>query len=219
VRERAPCERLRADALAEPDRLDARAEHAGRSALRHGQLGQKQGLLFAGTELGLFFTLDGGGKWIELSGGVPTIPFRDLAIQRRESDLVGATFGRGFYVFDDYSPLREVSERVLERQAVLFPVRDTWWYIPRRPLGNGEKASQGDSFYTAPNPPFGAVFTYHLAEGWTSAADERRFLSFAFSVSIFFILRFKRTARSSHGLYISSVTHPWEAEDTVLAYL
>jgi photosystem II stability/assembly factor-like uncharacterized protein len=135
---------------------------------------QKQGLLFAGTELGLFFTLDGGGKWIELSGGVPTIPFRDLAIQRRESDLVGATFGRGFYVFDDYSPLREVSERVLERQAVLFPVRDAWWYVPRRPLGNGEKASQGDSFYTAPNPPFGAVFTYHLAEGWTSAADERR---------------------------------------------
>jgi photosystem II stability/assembly factor-like uncharacterized protein len=135
---------------------------------------EKPGLLFAGTELGLFFTLDGGGKWIELTGGVPTIPFRDLAIQRRETDLVGATFGRGFYVLDDYSPLREVSEQVLERHAVLFPVRDAWWYIPRRPLGGGEKASQGDAFFTAPNPPFGAVFTYHLAEGWTTPAEERR---------------------------------------------
>ena len=64
-------------------------------------------LLFVGTEFGLFFTVDGGKKWIRLRTNLPTIPVRDLAIQERENDLVLATFGRGFYVLDDYSPLRQ----------------------------------------------------------------------------------------------------------------
>ncbi len=62
-------------------------------------------LLFVGTEFGLFFTVDGGRKWVRLRNNLPTIPVRDLAIQERENDLVLATFGRGFYVLDDYSPL------------------------------------------------------------------------------------------------------------------
>ena len=121
-------------------------------------------LLFAGTEFGVFFTVDGGGEWIKLEGGVPNIPFRDLVIQTRENDLVGATFGRGFYVLDDYSALREVSREALNRDMALFPVRDAWWYIPRRTLGSGDKAYQGEAFYVAPNPPFGATFTYYLKE-------------------------------------------------------
>jgi photosystem II stability/assembly factor-like uncharacterized protein len=121
-------------------------------------------LLFAGTEFGVFFTVDGGGRWVKLSGGVPNIPFRDLAIQRRENDLVGATFGRGFYTLDDYAPLRQVTEESLEQEADLFPVRKAWWYVERRPLGGTKKASQGDAFYIAPNPPFGAVFTYYLRD-------------------------------------------------------
>jgi photosystem II stability/assembly factor-like uncharacterized protein len=121
-------------------------------------------LLFAGTEFGIYFTIDGGGRWMKLTGDVPTISFRDLAIQRRENDLVGATFGRGFYVFDDYSVLRNVSEDQLKRDATLFPIRKTWWYIKRPVLGFSEKAAQGAAFYTAKNPPFGAVFTYYLAE-------------------------------------------------------
>ncbi|NIO00755.1 MAG: glycosyl hydrolase [Candidatus Latescibacteria bacterium] len=124
----------------------------------------KPDLLFAGTEFGIYFTIDGGGRWMKLSGDVPTISFRDLAIQRRENDLVGATFGRGFYVFDDYSILRHVSEQQLKREATLFPIRKALWYIERPVLGFSEKASQGAAFYTAPNPPFGAVFTYYLAE-------------------------------------------------------
>ena len=134
------------------------------------------GLLFACTEFGIFFTVDGGGKWIELTGKTPTISFRDLAIQRRENDLVGASFGRGFWVLDDYSPLREVSEEALARDAAVFPVRKAWWYVERRPLGGGGLASQGDSYYIAPNPPFGAVFTYYLAEELKSrkAAREER---------------------------------------------
>ncbi len=133
-------------------------------------------LLFLGTEFGIFFTLgppphspqgdggDGGWKWIQLTGGVPNIPFRDLVIQKRENDLVGASFGRSLYVFDDYTPLRHVSEEVLEQEAELFPVKDAWWYIPRRPLGRGEKATQGAAFFVAPNPPFGAVITYYLRD-------------------------------------------------------
>jgi photosystem II stability/assembly factor-like uncharacterized protein len=137
----------------------------------------KPNLLFAGTEFGVFFTVDGGRSWVKLSGGAPTISFRDLVIQKRENDLVAASFGRGFWILDDYSPLRNVSEEQLKNGAFLFPVRDADWYIPKLPLGDFEthgKSSQGDSFFVAPNPPFGAVFTYYLAEELTTAQEQRR---------------------------------------------
>jgi hypothetical protein len=124
----------------------------------------KRDLLFAGTEFGIFFTVDGGKKWIKLEGGVPNISFRDLAIQKRENDLVGASFGRGFYVFDDYSALRSVSEASLAKEADLYPVRKARWYSERNPLGDEGKGTQGEAFYTTPNPPFGAVFTYYLRD-------------------------------------------------------
>jgi photosystem II stability/assembly factor-like uncharacterized protein len=131
-------------------------------------------LLFAGTEHGLYFTPDRGRRWIELQGGVPTIAFRDLAIQRRDGDLVAASFGRGFYVLDDYAPLREVAAGALERDAVLFPVRDAWWYVPSVPMQAPGKPSQGSDDFTAPNPPFGAVFTYYLKSGLKTAKEQRR---------------------------------------------
>ncbi|MFQ5634210.1 MAG: glycosyl hydrolase [Gammaproteobacteria bacterium] len=134
-------------------------------------------LLFLGTEFGVFFSVQGGNQWVKLSGGVPNIPFRDLAIQKRENDLVGATFGRGFYVLDDYTPLRRISTGMLESQTVLFPVRDARWYVPKRPLGcssDGCKASQGAALFQAPNPPFGATFTYYLPEQIFSLQERRR---------------------------------------------
>jgi hypothetical protein len=131
-------------------------------------------LLFAGTEFGIYFTLDGGGRWMKLTGDVPTISFRDLAIQRRENDLVGASFGRGFYVFDDFSVLRHVSEEQLEKEAKLFPTRKAWWYIPRPVMGFSKKASQGAAYFCADNPPFGAVFTYYLPEEIKSRAAVRK---------------------------------------------
>jgi hypothetical protein len=134
----------------------------------------KEDLLFAGTEFGLFFTLDGGTHWIQLKGGVPTIPFRDLEIQEKESDLVGATFGRGIMILDDYAPLRHVSEILLKKDAFLFPVKDALLYIQDSPLGWGEKASQGDAFFVAPNPPFGAVFTYYLKNAITTRRQTRK---------------------------------------------
>jgi len=118
--------------------------------------------------------VDGGDRWVKLTGGVPNIPFRDLGIQRRENDLVGATFGRGFFVFDDYTPLRSVTEDLLEQEAELFPVRAARWYIQRRTLGRSDKASQGSAFFTAPNPPFGAVFTYYLRDSIQTRQKARR---------------------------------------------
>ena len=80
-------------------------------------------LLFVGTEFGLFFTVDGGKQWLPLKTGVPTVAFRDLAIHKRDNDLVAATFGRGFYVLDDYTPLRHLTAETLAKPAALFPVR------------------------------------------------------------------------------------------------
>ncbi len=133
----------------------------------------KPGLMFAGTEFGVFFTVDSGRVWTRLAGDVPNIPFRDLVIQTRENDLVGATFGRGFYILDDYSPLRDLTEETLTEEAVLFPVREARWYVERQPLGRGAKGSQGEDYYVAPNPPFGAVFTYYLGDEIRNARDER----------------------------------------------
>ena len=129
----------------------------------------KPELLFAATEFGIYFTINGGEKWLKLKGGAPTISFRDLTIQRRENDLVAASFGRSFFILDDYSPLRQVSESQMKKEATLFATRKAWWYNPRSVV-----SSQGTAKYTADNPPFGAVFTYHLANGLTTLKTERQ---------------------------------------------
>ena len=126
-------------------------------------------LLFAATEFGIYFTKNAGGEWTKITGGVPTIPFRDITIQRREDDLVGASFGRGFYVLDDISVLRSVNADQLAQEATLFPVQDADWYNPKSP-----GSSPGAAQYAAENPPFGAVFTYHLSEGSTMLSADRK---------------------------------------------
>ena len=134
----------------------------------------KPNLFFAGTEFGVFFTVDGGKKWVKLAGNAPTISFRDLAIQRRENDLVGATFGRGFWILDDYTPLRQITAAELKKDALLFAPRRAWWYIQRERLGGDKKGSQGAGYYVAPNPPFGAVMTYYLKDDLTTRAQRRQ---------------------------------------------
>ncbi|HXG84634.1 MAG TPA: hypothetical protein VNI84_11460 [Pyrinomonadaceae bacterium] len=121
-------------------------------------------LLFAGTEFGLYFSTDGGQKWIQLKGGLPTIAVRDIAIQRRENDLVIGTFGRGIYILDNYTPLRNLKPETFKQESVLFPVGDALMFVQSLPLGGRGKASQGESFYTTENPPFGATFTYYLKD-------------------------------------------------------
>ena len=130
-------------------------------------------LVFVGTEFGVFFTRDEGRNWTQLKAGIPTIACRDLEIQRRENDLVVATFGRGFYILDDYSPLRNLEPATLEKEAVIFPVKDALIFNIAGPLGYRDKGFQGDAFYTAKNPPFGAVITYHLKDGLQSLKELR----------------------------------------------
>jgi photosystem II stability/assembly factor-like uncharacterized protein len=131
-------------------------------------------LLFAGTEFGAFFTVDGGSHWVQLKGGLPTIAVRDMVIQAREGDLVIATFGRGFYVLDDISALRQIKAESLEQSAAMFPVKDSLLYIERHPLGGPKKGFQGDAFYTADNPPYGAVFTAYLKEKLKTKKEKRQ---------------------------------------------
>ena len=130
-------------------------------------------LLFSATEFGLFFTLDGGRKWVEFTGDAPTIAFRDVTIQRREDDLVAASFGRGFFIVDDISPLRSLTEESLEQDAMLFPGRPALWYIEQPSLAFSEGGSQGHGYFRAPNPPFGANFTYYLKDDIDSLKEQR----------------------------------------------
>ena len=131
-------------------------------------------LLFVGTDFGVFTTVDGGARWIPLKGGLPTIQVRDIAIQPRATDLVIATFGRGFYVLDDYSPLRTLTPEVIASAAHLFPARTTYLYSQSAPLGLPGASFQGHGHYAADNPAFGATLTYYLKDEVKSRKARRR---------------------------------------------
>jgi photosystem II stability/assembly factor-like uncharacterized protein len=130
-------------------------------------------LLFIGAETGLYFSSNGGKNWLELAGGVPTISFRDVQLHRRETDLVGASFGRGIYILDDYTPLRGLGQAV-GQEARLFPVRDAWWYVPYTPGQAAGDPGMGSDHFTAPNPPPGALLTFYLREAPTTEKERRQ---------------------------------------------
>lgn len=125
-------------------------------------------ILFIGTEWGVWSTIDGGQHWVQLKKGLPTIQVKDLTIQRREDDLVVASFGRGFYVLEDYSPLRELSESLSEKQAHIFDIEDAYLYYPSRNL-----SYQGDVYYRSKNPDPAAVFRYYVKEGFETLKQKR----------------------------------------------
>ncbi len=127
-------------------------------------------LLFLGTELGLYFSVNGGMKWYKFTSGLPTIPYRDLEIHTGENDLVAATFGRGFYVLEDYSALRDLNSETLAKNAHLFPVKDALLFVQKNPDGN----ALGHAFYTSPNPTFGAAFTYYIKEAEPTLKKKRK---------------------------------------------
>jgi photosystem II stability/assembly factor-like uncharacterized protein len=131
-------------------------------------------VLFAGTEFGVFVSTTGGQSWTQLKAGLPTIAVRDIEIQRRENDLVLGTFGRGFYILDDYSPLRHLKKEDLEKPALIFPVKESLMFVERYPLGLRDKGHLGSSYFTTANPPVGAVFTYHLKDDFKKLKDIRK---------------------------------------------
>jgi len=146
-------------------------ERGAAFAIRQDHL--KSNLLFAGTEFGAYFSIDGGKNWSKLSG-LPTIAVYDIDLQKRESDVVVATFGRGFYVLDNYAPLREISTEVVEKESHLFPIKDALQYVPSAPLGLRGTGSQGANMWHAENPKFGATFSLYLKDVEKSMKSERQ---------------------------------------------
>ncbi len=131
-------------------------------------------LLFLGNEYGLWFSIDAGKKWIQLKGNMPTVAVRDAVIQQRDSDLAIATFGRSFYVLDDMSPLRTVNRQMLQQEANLFPVRDALLYIQSQRIGGRNQGFLGDTFFVAPNTPYGATFSYYLKDKYKTLKEIRQ---------------------------------------------
>ena len=126
-------------------------------------------LLFLGTEFGMFFSIDGGNYWNEFKN-VPTIPIRDLEIHESEDDLVAASFGRGFYIVDDYSPIREYSKLIENKSAHLFSVKSAYQYVVASP----EKTATGHNFFTSPNPPYGVKLSYYLEKVFSQSLKRDR---------------------------------------------
>lgn len=135
---------------------------------------EQPNLLFCGTEFGAFFSPDGGQNWIPLKAGLPTVGVRDMEIQKRENDLVLGTFGRGFYVLDDYSPLRNITAEALAEEAQIFPIKDALLYVERTDIGLRDKGHLGSSYFTTPNPKPGAVITYYLKESIKTTQEQRQ---------------------------------------------
>jgi photosystem II stability/assembly factor-like uncharacterized protein len=129
----------------------------------------RQDLLFVGTEFGVFFSYNGGGEWFQLKSGIPPIAVRDMDIQERENDLATATFGRGFYILDNYTPLREFKPELKEKEAHLFSIKDALMFIQTR-----SRYGQGGDFYVAKNPEFGATFTYYLKDSYMTRKQKRQ---------------------------------------------
>ncbi len=115
------------------------------------------GLLYAGTEFGLFVSIDGGKSWAQYKGShFPAVAVRDLAIQPRANALVVATHGRGIWIVDDITPLRALTPDVLGQEAAFIQAQP----IQQRIEGGGGWAP-GDATFIGDNPPDGAVITYY----------------------------------------------------------
>ena len=132
-------------------------------------------LMFIGTEFGIYFTKNGGQKWTQLKGGLPTISFRDLTIHRRDNDLICGSFGRSIYIFDNIEVFRNTNNVVLENEASLLDAGKGLWYIPRSSLGfSAGVGDQGAGYFMAENPAFGSVFTYYLKDGYKTKKEQRQ---------------------------------------------
>ncbi len=132
-------------------------------------------LLFCGTEFGFYFSLNGGKNWIELSNGLPqAVCIKDIAIQKRENDVVIATFGRGLFVLDNYDLLRHINKENLDKKAMIFPIKDALIYNESAPYGHKGKSFQGASFFIAANPPVGAEIVWYQKDAYLSLKDKRK---------------------------------------------
>jgi len=114
-------------------------------------------LLFLGTEFGLWISVDGGGHWGQFKGGdIPAVAVRDVAVQRRDNDLVLATHGRGIWVIDDITPLRHLTPELLAKDVAFVSARP----VQQRIEANGGSPT-GAAAFIGDDPTAGAVITYY----------------------------------------------------------
>jgi photosystem II stability/assembly factor-like uncharacterized protein len=117
----------------------------------------KKGMLYAGTDNAVYMSWDDGARWVPLQGDLPHAPVHWLTIQEQYDDLVVGTYGRGFWILDDITPLRNFNAKVGSADAYLFPVRDAYRY---RRVSNGPRDDRGVN--AGENPPAGADINYYL---------------------------------------------------------
>ena len=120
-------------------------------------------LLFAGTEFGVYLTIDRGRHWVQLKNNLPTVGVRAMAIQARDHDLVAGTFGRAIWI-TDIAPFEQMNASVLDQPAHLFEVKPGTLFKTRYTYGATIEELNGDMFFRAENPPYGTVITYYLRE-------------------------------------------------------
>lgn len=128
-------------------------------------------LLFLGTEFGLFVTVDGGDHWFRWKHGFPTVPVRDLVVHPRDGDLVVGTHGRGAYVIDDLTPLREISPEILEKRIHLFRPPPAQQYVVKQ---TGASRFPGNGEFRGENRPYGALISFWLGDPELPHPDEKR---------------------------------------------
>jgi hypothetical protein len=115
-------------------------------------------LFFVGTERGAFFSTDKGGHWTRMKGNLPLVPVDDIQIHPRDNDLIFATHGRSVYILDSIFSLQYLTKDVVKAPAYLFDIRPATIFSPY-----SNKASLGNKFFVAPNPPYGAIIDYSLS--------------------------------------------------------
>jgi len=122
---------------------------------------KNKNLLFLGTEYGVFVSRDAGRRWTSLQLNLPTVPVHDLLIHPRDNDLIAGTHGRGIWIMDDISGLRQATEAVAAQEAALFePGKAGTRWIRQARGGYG----RGDLFFRGENPPMGALLHYYLKD-------------------------------------------------------
>ena len=116
-------------------------------------------VLYLGTELGLFYTNNGGENWVELKSNMPTMPFNDLVIQARDNDLVLGTHSRGVWILDNISALQEMTPEAMSANAKLFSIGEAEMIRYTR-----DGAHTGDMYFRGENPGYGAAIDYYLKD-------------------------------------------------------
>jgi photosystem II stability/assembly factor-like uncharacterized protein len=160
----------------------------------------RAGLLYVGTENGLYVSFDDGEKWEPLQSNMPHAPVYWMVVQEHFNDLVIATYGRGFWILDDLTPIQQMNQTVRDLSVHLFPPRPAYRFRPGTvPVSISDDPSAGQ------NPPYGAAISYYLKS--VPAGDVRIRIEDAKGQTV-------RTLRGTKSAGLNRVTWNLEGEQT-----